>query len=217
MNKIIHTKAELLKLANNNILFNTDMVKAILAGRKTQTRRVIQLPTENMKIEGIGRSLTTNEIYAHFIDTKNISNETIKSKYNLGDILYIRETFMDCNCKECELCKNTDGVIYKADYLKDGSHPILYTCHEEEVRFRPSIHMPKKYARLFIKITKIKVEYLKDIDDDDISKEGFNNFETMSKGVWFKNIWDSTTKNKAYKWEAKPFVFVYEFEVLNYG
>lgn len=117
-------------------------------------------------------------------------------------------------CDICEVCNVLDGIVYKADYNNIGEHPDLYTCLEDEMYWKPSIHMPKKYARIFLKIINVRVEKLQDITRKDVLSEGIrehavNQFHPHT--CLFETLWNSTAKD-GYKWEDNPYVFVYEFE-----
>lgn len=212
------------------ILFNTEMVKAIFDGRKTQTRRVVGsrfritgfLPfNDEEKQNGYRFSILDEKTNSKY-DTASLEFFTAYgfSKYKAGDILWVRETFQTCECGFCEVCNVLDGIVYKADYNSKGEHSDLYSCLEDEVYWKPSIHMPKKYARIFLKVTNVRVERLQDIKYSDIEKEGIKykdfliregvGINTQLQRNWI-NLWNSTAKN-GYKWEDNPYVFVYEFE-----
>ncbi len=193
-----------------SVIFNTEMVKAILDGRKTQFRKVIN-NCKNYKYEN-RLDLTPSCYYAHF-RTENFIPTHRKSKYSLGDILYVKETFQVCKCGFCEACNTYDfGLIFKADYDDFGNHKVLYTCCEDEMYWKSSNNMPKEYARIFLKITNVRVERLQDITWQDIFKEGFEAKEQFKiPKSWFVNICSSTAKD-GYKWKDNPYVFVYEFE-----
>ncbi len=154
------------------ILFNTDMVRAILNNRKMVTRRAV-------KIEHL-RGLDSYEA------------TTIKKNcvppYCPGDILYVRETWAE----------GVEGYEYKADHtFSDGWG------------WRPSIHMPREAARIFLRVTDVKVERLQDMQPYDIAFEGFRRERD------FKMLWNSTIKpadRALYGWDANPWVWVIEFE-----
>lgn len=245
-------KEELLKIAKP-ILFNTEMTRAIMDGRKSQTRRVI---TKKVKRDTIGFELyadthiekTKRGLFGGYkvgwVGTNRLStstNEFIKPKYKVGDILYVRETWCrgkligDGSCHREYWSIDTDyddRLFYKADTI--GS---AFSDEDNLVKWKPSIHMPKKYARTFIKITGVRVERLQDIEPDDILSEGmdFDNYIPIDNGKtytadthgevdycedvaneWWSTLWNSTAP-KSYKWEDNPWVFVYEFEVVDYA
>lgn len=216
-------------MSSKPILFNTEMVKAILDGRKTQTRRVVNKEYLDMA------DIDDNNIYVPREDGGyvNILNMTW-SKYKVGDVLYVRETF---NTFSNITMDNEVGVIYKAD-----NKEVILPCNRDyeceyvfNDKWKPSIHMPKKYARIFLKVTNVGVERLQDISDEDCIKEGIVEVtkdnqvfkfciydkKDYSSTPWqdmpknpqevYKNLWNSTAKD-GYKWEDNPYVFVYEFE-----
>jgi hypothetical protein len=202
------TKSELTKDAKP-ILFNTKMVRAILDGRKTQTRRIIKkLPENTYRIEHVDENLwevsygvSGNSICMDFY-------EKIKPPYKIGQVLYVRETWMNpCRdyCRkndECDGCIYGRGYRYKADYR-------IKTDFE---KWHPSIHMTKETARIFLKVTDIRVERLQDITVDGALKEGADISEGFKD---FIKIWNSTIKKSdldRYGWEANPWVWAVDFE-----
>ena len=192
------------------ILFNTEMVRAILDGRKTCTRRLVRfLPGENPQWTGYIRDGMM--LY-------NGRNETciIKAPYQPGDTLYVRETWMDY----------AGLTMYKADcdiYRLDSLNFAGF-------RWIPSIHMPKEAARIWLKVTNVRVERLQEITEDGCIAEGvypsncrgcnatFGCDNCPDEGYneidEFSEIWDSTIKKadlNSYGWDANPYVFVIEF------
>ena len=175
------------------ILFNTPMVRAILDGRKTATRRVIK-----PQPEPFGKALAFKSgIYA---TPKALVRE---APYIPGDVLYVRETF----------AKNCWGTgwpwLYKAspeynEYEPDGWHP--------------SIHMPKEAARIFLRVTDVRAERLQDMFASDVSNEGiyFTCHKTADEMIKaFSQLWDTTVKKAdrdKYGWAANPWVWVITFE-----
>lgn len=164
------------------ILFNTDMVRAILAGRKTATRRL---------------------------------TKTQKPPATVGDILYIRETWSEI--------KNTNGSHRKYVYKATDTYPFGEK-YIVKFRWHPSIHMPKAAARIWLKVTDVRVERLQDMKLDDFLSEGaevrpeaFNDPENaygQAKDAFIR-IWESTIKGKdqsIYMWGENPWVWVIEFE-----
>lgn len=189
------------------ILFNGDMVKAILEGRKTQTRRVIKPQPGCIQ----GDSCYKYNPFTEF--------EEIKSRYQVGDVLYVRETFG----------KDKYGKYhYRAEYPEHDCEPYPI--------WHPSIHMPREAARIFLKVTNIKVERLWDISEEDAKAEGITSywaephrdvapFIGAAKEVGadlcstrceaFEQLWNSTVKKQdldKYGWSANPWVWVIEFE-----
>ena len=188
------------------ILFNTEMVRAILDGRKTVTRRVIkpQTVTSNTPDGQVVRSL--DDFIAS--NAKDAELPCVAcSPYQVGDVLYVRETFV----------KADDGYHYRADATSDSEQ----LRKDYGYKYRPSIHMPKEAARIFLRVTGVRVERLQEIDKhwDSYDKEGVRNpeFENISIAMQekFISIWNSTIKpadHEQYSWEANPWVWVIEFE-----
>lgn len=211
-------REELLKNAKP-ILFNTEMVQAILEGRKTVTRRVIK----PQPIAGIRKSV--------FVPSgiEDGHGREIKLLYKVGDILWVRETWNICNMNYED---NAITFIYKADKSEEEStirtivtdksfEKYERSMAENNPEWRPSIHMSKVAARIFLKVTDVRVERLQDITETQVRKEGFKDYldletDTMyPSGYYFKQTWDSTIKKQdidKYSWGSNPWVWVIEFE-----
>lgn len=187
------------------ILFNTEMVRAILDGRKTCTRRICKDANEYTvpDMEFYNADKRTYAVH-NFADKKHTEQLSIAERtcpICPGDILYVRETW----CKGY-LMNAKERYYYKAD-----DNDFLCTWH-------PSIHMPKEAARIWLKVTDVRVERLQDMWASDVSKEGirFNKptaADEMLKA--FAKLWDSTIKKSdldRYGWNASPWVWVIEFE-----
>jgi hypothetical protein len=178
------------------ILFSTPMVQAILEGRKTMTRRVIKQNSTALNWLNAGFTL-------EFIC--NEGNEAIRP-YNVGDILWVRETF-----------ENYQGAYnYKA-----GKYGLLGE------KWKPSIFMPKEAARIFLRVADVRIEKLQDISEEDAIAEGI---ETEKEDVpvipykdylgkynyysnpinSFKSLWEFI--NGEQSWEDNPYVWVISFE-----
>ncbi len=179
------------------ILFNTDMVRAILAGQKTQTRRVIKPQPTNPRWNNIG-----------WLGWDDGHGYRMKSPYENGDVLWVRETW----------CKDASRYLYRANY---GENEHFYQSGNEiAVPWHPSIHMPKQAARIFLRVKEVRVEFLQDIKADGISAEGITSIAATCGDmeialVEWKNLWNSTIKRDdilAYGWDANPWVWVIEFE-----
>lgn len=232
----------------NNIIMNAEMTKAILDGRKTQTRRAIKQVLK----KPIDSKYPKNEMY---LDSYNNSNRwywwtqdgrqnlsiCIKAKYKKDEVIWVREPakvihdFLDS--------KNNAKRTMKYKFLADGKDfnieipsrfiAVTVSCGNFIVDYPRWIHerqrIPngciKEMARIFLKITDIRVERLKDISEYNCVKEG-----VLSRLIWMKeefnpksenlinefhyNLWNKTAQ-KGYKWEDNPYVFVYEFERVN--
>lgn len=190
------TREQVLQIAKP-ILFNTEMVRAIQNNTKTATRRVIKgvpetahmflgINTETQKAEFLCGEIR-NGIYTDF-------GVEITLPYKVGDILYVRETWSVDN----------HNWLYRADFSDKDLEKL-----KNIMRWGPSIHMPKKIARLFLRVTDVTAERLQDIDDDGVVAEG------LEIGDPFDELWNSTIKKserEKYGWDANPWVWVIEFE-----
>lgn len=190
-------------MAIKPILFNTEMVRAILDGRKTCTRRLVRfLPGENPQWTGYIKD---------GLMLYNGKNEPCirKAPYQPGDTLYVRETWK----------KAPNGYYYYEDWQKDDIADVT--------KWKPSIHMPKEAARIWLKVTNVRVERLQEITVDGCHREGINietsavtDGETLNRKhdfslEKFETLWDSTVKKSdidSYGWDANPWVWVIEFE-----
>ena len=209
-----------------SIIFNTEMVKAILEGRKTRFRLPIKIKDNSLICTGYIFSSTDRKRNSSYSFGKNKEHdlEYVIAKYKVDDVLYVKETFQTCECGFCEICQVLDGVVFKADYSNKGEHPHLYSCHEDETYWKPSIHLKQKDARLFLKVINVRVERLQDITAINMDSDMGTISPITSKLIEiddyiklqnkYKKYWNSTAKD-GYKWEDNPYVFVYEFEIIN--
>ena len=201
------------------ILFNTAMVNAILDGRKTTTRRIIKVNTD---LDFIGCSSTGGDFdtvafgkgcYEKILDAKII--ERVKAPYMPGDIFYVRETWGISNpLGDFARNNRTAEYVYKAGYSKGERIPMAREQEKNLGVWKPSIHMPKVAARIFLKVTSVRVERLQSIDYEAVKHEGIK----AGYDGWIKEwstLWDSTVNKKdidKYGWNANPYVWVIEFE-----
>ena len=204
------------------ILFNTEMVRAILDGRKSCTRRIIKpQPQSRLCYTFAGGncgtwgypSKTAHESWGEqYRLPDGITDEELqrrwKPPYRADDILYVRETWY----------KDKYRYMYRANY--SDSEKFYRDGKEVKIKWHPSIHMPKEAARIWLKVTDVRVEQLQDIDGKGCVKEGIEEEplkyvgDEFVKGM-FHDLWDSTIKKSdldRYGWDANPWVFVYEFE-----
>lgn len=179
------------------ILFNMKMVRAILDCRKSCTRRIIK-PQPQGYFE-----VSEEPLYIYDTDGKQ---GKITPPYQPGDILYVRETFIQAAAHI---------FWYKADDKPWMSKDLLW---------KPSIHMPKEAARIWLKVTDVRVERLQDITGLSVQKEGIeldpkecaSKFDFITElFLLFQKLWDSTIKKSdfdRYGWDTNPYVWVIEFE-----
>ena len=204
------------------ILFNTEMVRGLLNGTKTVTRRVVKEPY----YIGGGVLLPESGFCMHRGTRVTDGMPYPDSLYRPGSILYVRETWqyaydLDGNEQPIE---GTGRYLYAADR---GPEPFGFWVnpdgtHRDRMPWRPSIHMPREAARIFLRVTDVRVERLQDMLPCDIQREGcpyiYSGFDEEHAPDWYgwmKNVWDTTIKptdRALYGWEANPWVWVIEFE-----
>ena len=200
-------------MSEKPILFNTEMVRAILDGRKTQTRRVV---VPHYRDGDAGYNIITNAatgkfLYIEYYDEYESSTERrLNPPYIPGDVLYVRETWKQYTTGTAGPGM-IDGYLYKADEPQDTSGMMV------EGRWHPSIHMPKDAARIWLKVTDIRCEQLNDMTEEDAIAEGFPDSPagTDSPLERFAVLWDKTVKRvdrDRFGWYGNPWVWVYEFE-----
>lgn len=243
------------------ILFNTDMVRAITRGKKTETRRKIPQRLINrwkaheawQKNWSASTEFAKLPSYAQEVESeKDFYNKWENFPYQIGEMLYVRETWVHgyYACGEepdgrdawyVEYDPECSSIVYKAQALDDAAWFATADDHpDERIPWRPSIHMRKEDARLFLRVTDIYAERLQDITNKGCIAEGcegtpcFACHGSGTGGPWggcpdcagtgwqepplldFMSTWESTikeTEKDLYGWEANPWVWVIKFEV----
>lgn len=205
------------------VLFNTEMTIAVLENRKTQTRRLVS-PTPPADARLV-MSPDPDNRYAwdesrELPDLGPHDRRVYYPRYYPGDILYVRETWGDY--RECQADGEGYCYLYRADYPNGATtyqYPGGPVC--DLPKWHPSIHMPKEAARIFLRVTDVRVERLQEITDEGAKAEGANNRIGVSDKMRetaiqrFQRIWDRTIKPadlSIYGWAANPWVWVYSFE-----
>ena len=193
------------------IIFNESMVRAVLDGRKTQTRRVIATPPYEVWDHGgsirVTRPRKFSDEYCRLHPADCPYGES-------GDVLWVRETWSDYN----------DLLFYKASYQGNSIK-----------KWKPSIHMPRSAARIFLEVKRIRVGQLQDISEKDAESEGviFEGYssvfgESINSEFWstgiqdlpfsrtpkksFENLWNHINAKNGYPWDSNPWVWVIDFE-----
>lgn len=204
------------------MLFNTEMTQALLSGKKTATRRVVE-PQPLERAEN-PHKINSGNWYFDIPDRTFGGVEASVGPYrppcHPGDILYVRETWALHPCNDrlppSIPCKKTaagrDCYIYKAD-ATNGKTPC--GVYPSPHLWRPSIHMPKEAARIFLRVKDVRVERLQEITDDGILTEGITSKKSEWLQIDFADLWNSTVSDAdflRYGWEANPWVWVIEFE-----
>ena len=204
------------------MLFSTEMVQALLNGTQTETRRTQGLDKINETPDLFRYDGFEKELGYHYFERLNDDKkplekyEPIKSKLNIGNVIWVRETF--CNDERGSKSGNDDYYYYRADMPNDkiwsGS-------------WKPSLFMPKVACRIFLKCVSVDVERLHDIDEQGAINEGIMQNSDARQG-WYKNylfkdwninmlpknsymtLWQ--TINGKDSWDFNPFVWVYKFD-----
>ena len=239
-------------MAIKPILFNTEMVRAILDGRKSCTRRLVKPQPDEKHTFPLGFVTDSTEkkevgCFGFGINEYGGSVQYAKPPYHTDDVLYIRETWTE----EC------GKYYYRADYDSDyldpcetlsGGYPASCRNHpgcdgcmatSTRIHWHPSIHMPKEAARIWLKVTNVRVERLQEIKPVDVINEGaypdcwdclnaygesgsqccYGTEEQCSQCdevmMEWEKLWNSTVKKSdinRYGWDASPWVWVVEFE-----
>lgn len=183
------------------ILFNAEMVRAILDGRKTNTRRAIKFP------EGQTGRLPENGARSCIYYPGGIK----QPPYQIGDILYVRETIWQMVAHYLDAGGET--LCHEFKYAATDKKPEVGGFYSWVKR--PSIHMPKEAARIWLKVTDVRAERLKDIKYEDVMKEGISAMPPITALDEFADLWNSTIQKQDldhYGWNANPWVWVIEFE-----
>lgn len=184
------------------ILFSGEMVRALLAGRKTQTRRVVKpQPGQSVRLA----YARPDGGFTWCLETGHGVSDRFACPYGTaGDRLWARETHYVWSAG------NVDGsgryIAYRAT---DPHSPCTWT---------PSIHMPRWASRITLKITDVRVEQLQDIETADAEAEGWpgpderNSIASAYPIGWYARLWDSINGKRA-PWESNPWVWVVAFTV----
>ncbi|MDP8801364.1 hypothetical protein QZQ15_25550 [Serratia marcescens] len=212
------------------VIFNGEMVRAILDGRKTQTRRVMAVQPESNQfgLLRITDSTKRSDIGKYHWAESNATGTHQRSALfscpfgQVGDRLWVRETFQGPLIPEDELSEylgaNPDKFQSPAycEYAADGGAKPEYVDSDENTRYgwRPSIHMPRWASRMTLEITAVRVERLNDISEEDAKAEGVKagvspGHEHMMHQVAFRELWQSIYSEES--WGANRWVWVIEF------
>lgn len=204
-------------MAIKPILFNTEMVRAILAGRKSCTRRICKDANEytvpDMEFYNADKRTYAVHNFADKEQMEQLSTAERTCPICTGDILYVRETWKEA----------PKGYYYYEDWQKDDIADVT--------KWKPSIHMPKEAARIWLKVTNVRVERLQEITEVQAKREGIQYDECPTGFAWkqetdmhncyttpigaMQALWNSTIKKSdldRYGWDASPWVWVIEFE-----
>lgn len=238
-------------MAIKPILFNTEMVRAILDGRKTCTRRLVKPQPDEKHTFPLGFVTDSTEkkevgCFGFGINENGGSIQFAKPPYQTGDILYVRETWQ---CWRAHRYEATADIRFRAggddvrlQFANGNTDSIdrleydtfVHKWFSHNGKWKPALFMPKEAARIWLKVTDVRVERLQSITEGGAIREGaegekchhtntgaFGCTDCMNTGwieppqVEFMQIWNSTIKKSdidCYGWDANPYVWVIEFE-----
>lgn len=226
------------------IIFSTPMVQAILAGRKTMTRRVVKEDRrgEWADVNGVRNNSEYGASVPCYLHREtavdDISRNIMYPKYDVGDILWVREKWRTvdyeyCDCRWSAAVEYADGSKGHRVFWYDNSD-VGIPCESPygKTGWRTSIHMPKEAARLFLRVTGVRVERVQEIafldaldegikadlvppdgwvEDDAIAIAGAMRAQNGAINA-FRALWDSLNAKRGYGWDTNPWVWVYTFE-----
>lgn len=210
-------------MTERGMIFNGEMVRAILNGRKTQTRRPVKFPVHD---KNLGCELAGNEL-AGELSAGNYLNSAFGKP---GDRIWVRETF--CPVDDTQY-GGEKWVDYRATPRYEASHPAGWDSapnDAEALKWRPSIHMPRWASRILLEITDVRVERLNAISEEDARAEGIIDGGCLNCGEpepcgcanpepdatdAFAYLWQSIYGQES--WNANPWVWVIEFERVEGG
>ena len=199
------------------IIFNGEMVKAILGGCKTVTRRIVkpQPTTDNWpakitcglyaptKIDRCGDEYPGTDVYGFANE-----NEGWVCPYGVpGDRLWVREAFSVVPLKSGKM-----GPIYRAD--GDDEFDRIEVGWQFMEKWRPSIHMPRWASRITLEVVSVRVERVQDIDEMDATHEGIEKHIGIHARHDFSILWDSINAKRGSGWDVNPWVWAIEFKRL---
>jgi len=188
------------------ILFSSAMIRAILDGRKTQTRRVIK--------QELVHTTSQCGMSVPYFKGLGANDEFLKDKCpfgKVGDSLWVRETWQ----RECDGDGSFVQYLYKTDD-QDLSDWVDVETDKAGIKWKPSIFMPRIASRLTLEITNVRVERIQDISEYDAKREGvtipdvldcFSPYKTE-----FKKLWNGINCKRGFSWESNPFVWAIEFQ-----
>lgn len=217
-------------MAIKPILFNTEMVRAILDGRKSCTRRLVKPQPDGKHTYPLGFVTDSTEkkevgCFGFAANEYGGSIQYVKPPYRYapGDILYVRETWQylyELDGNE-QIIEGTGKYYYAAtDTIPFDTYVDASGVTHERVPWHPSIRMPKEAARIWLKVTDVRVERLQEITSEQIGREGVeveypHVLNGEEKRYAFSALWNSTIKKSDLDrsgWDANPWVWVIEFE-----
>lgn len=194
---------DMTKIIERGMIFNGEMVRAILDGRKTQTRRIIKPQPEGTlsgSLSGMWLSRPLNGLLL-----PKIEDIAIHCPFGVvGDRIWVRETWAEAGASALDL------KLYRANYPAHVPTHYENVPPAEDVRWTPSIHMPRWASRILLEITDVRVEQLNDISEEDARSEGISGSSARDVKEAYAALWRSIYGSDS--WRANPWVYVIKFK-----
>lgn len=221
-------------MADKPILFSGPMVRAILEGRKTQTRRVIPQPFADEYFDGeidctfVPAPASNLSAYFRFgasaVGGGTIRTEVYTPRFAPGDRLWVREHWRTVTSLDSYSPAQMADLAFVAGYERpwapiryeaDGATDNLESC-DPLGRHRQGMHMPRWSSRLTLTVTDVRVQRSQDISKDDAVAEGCpcqtdEELAGMEARGWFRDLWDSLNAKRGFGWDANPWVCAVTF------
>ena len=207
------------------ILFNAEMIRAILAGRKTQTRRVIKpQPSPDWAYTSIGQFACRDGKWIFPTITEGYRDTWSCPYGKIGDHLWVRETLW----RQYRRCGETDPYTLEQSEWDEETGKIIYCADGDNIELpddgaytwwekKPSIHTFRHESRITLEVLDIRVERVQSIDHNGIRAEGIEkqlDWTSLEMYYAFSGLWDRINIKRGYSWQSNPWVWVIEFKVL---
>lgn len=214
------------------IMFTAEMVRAILYGRKTQTRRVISpqpiIPPDFAPpyiSDGCLSCIKRSPEFQGWFWVGDQQGKKIRCPYAVGDLLWVRETWRPCRDEELwDVVRYAADMAVKKPIITDENTGMKFSedCDRSSLRsrWRPSIFMPRWASRITLRIKDVRVERVQEISETDAEAEGVIGIDLVLGIVIpyraaFRAIWERINGTRGFGWSVNPYVWVIEFEVVN--
>lgn len=225
-------------MAEHPMLFSTEMVKALLAGRKTQTRRLIternssssailkELDFSTARKDLFLKNHGTNIEYLKVSRPEDGTRHRVCPKYQPGDLLWVREVF-----RYIDFAGDENGYVYRA-----SENGMDWEQNDENWKWKPSLHMPKVAARIWLEIQDVRVERVQDISEEDAVAEGVEPYtysgrisftaykdylertpqsldDILNAKESYQSLWESLHGIES--WRSNPWIWVYNLSIVS--
>lgn len=193
-------------MGDRPILFSGPMVRALLAGRKTQTRRVLEQQGDGMHLDRVGPTGW------QFTGDGGLPRRPIRVRYSIGDRLWVREAWRSDLAYD-DLSPSAMGGEEPIRYEADGSHQTWgYPALSKTGRVRAGMHMPRWASRLTLTVTDVRVQRLQEIDQCDAEAEGVDCSGPVAVNC-YRVLWDSLNAGRGFGWDTNPWIVAVSFDV----